>query len=92
MTTETQTIVDLCDIARIVFECAKCGARISTPFPHENMPAAVKCPSCHTNWENSGRQPYGDLLVKMEEQMKANAVEGTTFKLRLELRPPDPDK
>ena len=32
MTTQTQTIIDLSDIARVVFECTKCKARISTPF------------------------------------------------------------
>ena len=61
MTTETQTIVDLCDIVRIVFECAKCGARISTPFPHENMPHVIECPACRKPWDGV-RQPYGNLL------------------------------
>ena len=89
MTIEETQIVDLCDIRRIVFECSKCEARISTPFPYENMPAAVKCPSCYADWQNIERQPYGKMLFELEEQLKANSREGATFKIRLEIEDKD---
>ena len=91
MTTETQTIIDLCDIARVVFECTKCKARISTPFPDERAPEANRCPACRTDW-NVPRHPYQDLLVEMDRQLQENRKEGVPFKLRFEVTPPVPGR
>ena len=84
MTTQTQTIIDLSDIARVVFECTKCKARISTPFLDRRTPEANHCPACRADW-NGPRHPHQTLLVEMERQLEANAHEHAAFKLRFEL-------
>ena len=87
MTTETMTIIDLEDIARIIFECAKCSARISAPFPDRLAPEASRCPACREDWKNSQRPSYENLLADLEEQLKANGMPGATYRIRLEVKP-----
>ena len=84
MTTETQTIVDLCDIKRVLFECTACKAQIKVPFPDTRAPSTEQCPACRKLW-NGATHEYFPLLVELEKQMEENAKGGAQFHLRLEI-------